>query len=141
MKTVIIDLDGTLADNNHRKHLLPDFDAFNLACVDDTLVQPVAVLARILWQTNFDIHIFSGRGEIAERQTREWLSRNFIRYNRLTMRPAGDYTADHELKLRWAKEFGYTPDNVAFILDDRNSVVQMWRENGFTCFQVAEGNF
>ena len=30
---------------------------------------------------------------------------------------------------------------VEFILDDRNQVVDMWREMGLTCLQVAEGNF
>ena len=27
------------------------------------------------------------------------------------------------------------------VLDDRNQVVKMWRENGLTCLQVAEGDF
>jgi predicted kinase len=31
--------------------------------------------------------------------------------------------------------------NVLCVLDDRNSVVQFWREKGLTCFQVAPGNF
>jgi len=28
-----------------------------------------------------------------------------------------------------------------FVLDDRDQVVNMWREQGFKCLQVAEGNF
>jgi hypothetical protein len=31
--------------------------------------------------------------------------------------------------------------NVWFVLDDRNSVVKMWREIGLTCLQVEEGNY
>jgi hypothetical protein len=27
------------------------------------------------------------------------------------------------------------------VFDDRNGVVNMWRENGIPCFQVAEGDF
>ena len=30
---------------------------------------------------------------------------------------------------------------IDFILDDRNQVVNMWRELGFTVMQVADGNF
>ena len=30
---------------------------------------------------------------------------------------------------------------VFFTVDDRNQVVDMWRENGIPCFQAAEGNF
>ena len=32
-------------------------------------------------------------------------------------------------------------DNVAMVFDDRNQVVDMWRQNGLTCFQVADGDF
>ena len=28
-----------------------------------------------------------------------------------------------------------------FAVEDRNSVVKMWRDLGLTCMQVAEGNF
>ena len=31
--------------------------------------------------------------------------------------------------------------NVLCVLDDRDQVVQFWRERGLTCFQVAPGNF
>jgi len=27
------------------------------------------------------------------------------------------------------------------VFDDRQQVVDMWRQNGLTCFQVADGNF
>lgn len=34
------------------------------------------------------------------------------------------------------------PDyRVAFILEDRNSMVKKWRELGFKCLQVADGDF
>ena len=32
-------------------------------------------------------------------------------------------------------------DNVFAVFDDRNQVVDMWRSNGLTCFQVADGDF
>ena len=32
--------------------------------------------------------------------------------------------------------------NVKYVFDDRNQVVDMWRNGlGLTCFQVADGNF
>jgi hypothetical protein len=30
---------------------------------------------------------------------------------------------------------------VVLCLDDRNSVVKLWRDLGLTCLQVAEGDF
>ena len=32
-------------------------------------------------------------------------------------------------------------EDVHFILEDRDSMVQKWRELGYTCLQVREGNF
>ena len=32
-------------------------------------------------------------------------------------------------------------DDVFMTVDDRQKVVDMWRENGLTCFQVAPGDF
>ena len=33
------------------------------------------------------------------------------------------------------------PANTFIVLDDRDQVVKMWRERGFRCLQVANGNF
>jgi hypothetical protein len=30
---------------------------------------------------------------------------------------------------------------IEYILDDRNQVVEMWRNMGLTCLQVADGDF
>jgi hypothetical protein len=55
------------------------------------------------------------------------------------MRPQGSFTPDDVLKQAWLDELG--ADNVFCVFDDRDKVVQMWRNNGLTCFQVAPGNF
>ena len=36
---------------------------------------------------------------------------------------------------------GLDKDDVFAVFDDRNQVVDMWRSNGLTCFQVAKGDF
>ena len=56
------------------------------------------------------------------------------------MRPQNHlYLPDNDLKQMWLDNIG--KDNVAMVFDDRNQVVDMWRQNGLTCFQVADGNF
>jgi len=62
----------------------------------------------------------------------------------LLMRPDGDYRPDAELKSELFDKLvdihGFdTKDTIIF--DDRQSVVDMWRARGLTCFQVAEGDF
>ena len=62
----------------------------------------------------------------------------------LLMRPDGDYRPDAELKSELFDKLvdihGFdTEDTIIF--DDRQSVVDMWRARGLTCFQVAKGDF
>ena len=56
------------------------------------------------------------------------------------MRPKDDYRKDSLVK----KEI-YNNElskyNVLFVYDDRNQVVDMWRELGVKVFQVEPGNF
>lgn len=148
MKTVIVDLDGTLALISHRQHLIkrkgraPDWDGFFLACDKDKPNYPVIETVKLYKQAGYRIHIFSGRGKIAEQKTLAWLEKYQIPYDAITMREEKDYTPDDQLKETWLKH--YYPDflqQVFMVLDDRNKVVNMWRTLGLTCLQVAEGNF
>ena len=139
----IFDLDGTLALIDHRRRYVEgkdkDWDAFNLACVDDDPNSPVINVLRCLERSGDTIVIYSGRDDTAKDQTKEWLAEHDIPYHRLRMRPHGDFTPDEELKLSWAlEENGETIDGV---FDDRQKIVDMWRANGLTCFQVAKGDF
>ena len=61
-------------------------------------------------------------------------------FDTLTMRTKHyHYTKDSDLKQMWLDGIGV--DNVAMVFDDRNQVVDMWRDNGLTVFQVAQGDF
>lgn len=146
---VVVDLDGTVALNQHRYHLIDkkdgrkvNWDAFFLACTDDLPNAPVIETVNALSAMGYFIHIFSARGKIAHKQTLDWLDKYKVEYDKLTMREIGCYEPDEILKENWLKE--YYPDyleSVSFVIDDRAKVVKMWRGLGLTCFQVAEGNF
>jgi len=56
------------------------------------------------------------------------------------MRKAGDKRKDSIVKYEIAKEL-VEKYYIKYVFDDRNSVVKMWREAGFRCLQVADGNF
>jgi hypothetical protein len=163
MKNVIIcDLDGTLADLRHRRHLVerptpeqlasthqgwkPNWPAFHSACVDDTpLSDTIAVVDALACdpRARRELWIVSGRSEAVRAQTEAWLWRQgVIHWNRLIMRPVGDYTRDDDLKERWLLG-GILPrkERILCVFDDRDRVVKMWRRHGLTCHQVAPGDF
>ena len=141
---IIFDLDGTLALVDHRRHLVEgknkDFTAFNAACVDDLPNLPIIAINQAMYQTHIT-WIFSGRHEKHYDETVLWLKENGVRWNYLKMRPADKHSMpDKDLKREWLHEHGIK-DRVLFMIDDRQRVVNMWREEGLTCLQVAPGNF
>ena len=133
---IICDLDGTLALLNGRN----PYDASTAAM--DLLNKPIA---DILKRYQFDCHIIlvSGRKSIYKGQTTVFLVKHDLitEKTKLYMRGADDNRKDaivkKEIYDRYIKDKYY----VKFVLDDRDQVVEMWRKEGLTCLQVAEGNF
>ena len=59
------------------------------------------------------------------------------RYQIFILSGRSDITRDATID--WLNRYGV--DNVAMVFDDRQQVVDMWRSNGLTTFQVADGDF
>lgn len=59
----------------------------------------------------------------------------------LHMRKAGDGRRDSIVKAEMFDSDIATNFNVLGVFDDRQQVVDMWRDKGLTVFQVAEGDF
>lgn len=57
------------------------------------------------------------------------------------MRPEGDERKDSIVKQEIYEKYIKDRYNVRFVLDDRNQVVDMWREVGLKVLQVAPGDF
>lgn len=60
---------------------------------------------------------------------------------RLLMRGCDDNRPDAEVKKSTYFNEIEPGFDVWLVLDDRNQTVEMWREIGLTCLQVANGNF
>ena len=100
---------------------------------------PVITMANLL-SSKYRIWILSGRSDVTHQATVDWLAKNGVDYDHLVMRPQNHlYMPDNDLKQMWLDNIG--KDNVAMVFDDRQQVVDMWRKNGLTTFQVADGDF
>lgn len=151
-KFVVVDIDGTIARVGDRLKYLrqtpKDYEAFYNACDEDEVIIPIADLVDTL-TCHYDIVFCTGRKEYCYAKTYEWLKNYILGSNTknspLLMRSKNDNRHDVEVKpellLRWMKENHYTQENIAFILEDRTSMVNKWRELGFTCLQVANGDY
>ena len=144
-KAVIIDLDGTLCDTAHRQHFMQgekkDWPGFYKAIARDPVARWCDELIDAMIAAGYCILLVSGRPKTYEPETMTWLMANQIRFDELHMRREGDFRKDRQIK----KEI-YESDikpfyDVVFCVDDRQQVVDMWREIGLTCLQCAEGDF
>ena len=144
----IFDLDGTLANIEHRLHCIrveegrkPDWNRFNELCIYDTPILPVVNMARLLADTH---HIVICSGRMATKsvsdKTQKWLKLNHITYSALYMREENDYRPDHIIKEECYNQI-VLKYFIAGVFDDRKSVVDMWRSKGLICYQVADEAF
>ena len=152
MKSIIFDLDGTLALIDDRRTLSTkdngkiDWDIFfdpnniNL----DKPNQPVIKVAQMFKDSGFRIVILSGRLKTTKDVTKKWLENFNVPFDVLKMRPDNKqfkFMSDDDLKQGWLDTLFANKEDVFAVFDDRNKVVDMWRSNGLNVFQVAEGDF
>jgi hypothetical protein len=138
MKTIVIDLDGTLANVDHRTHYVrrdrPEWDAFYEACDKDSLNVWCAKLMESFYMRGYEVLIVSARRDTEKAKTLQWLSNHKVQYSELIMlRKGNESTPDTKLKKAWLDSYG--KEKILFIVDDRQKVVDMWRSEGMTCLQ------
>lgn len=148
---VICDVDGTLSDPTHRLHYVkkdeqvsgwkPRWDKFHAEVDEDGLHEDIRDLLLDLSQCGCYILVVSGRSPDygCGKATEDWLDKNGVPYRHLFMRSSGDTRPDFVHK---QEILDLLPkDRIAFVIDDRQQVVDMWRKNGLRCLQVAKGDF
>ena len=147
--TIDCDLDGTTSLLNGRS----PYDASN--CDKDPPNTPVVECIKGMYQylviraiaekkdpTKVKVLFTSGREEKYREPTERFLAEHLpgIPYE-LHMRKTGDMRKDAIIKREMFDNEIRGRYNILFVLDDRNQVVDNWREMGLHCFQVAPGNF
>lgn len=135
-KAVICDLDGTLALMNGRN----PFDASS--CENDLLNVPVNRVLENYRKLGYKIILLSGRQDQFREQTERWLLQHGVEYEVLLMRKFKDNRKDSIIKREIFEEHIRGTYFIDLVLDDRNQVVDMWRDElRLPCFQVYYGDF
>lgn len=149
---IIVDIDGTVADVSHRRHHVmhgkKEWGKFFEKMGDDLPIYPVIAVIESLVKSNSDykFFIFTGRPEENREITERWLAYHcpvlwdMVGSSGLFMRPVGNFLPDVEVKVTMLNVIEERHKVIA-TFDDRQSVVDMWRARGITCFQCAPGDF
>ena len=149
---IIVDLDGTLADISARKAksvlsngetnwdemFNPDNISLDVPRFD--IMQQIE--AFLVDNPGTEVIITSGRSDRTREDTRYWLTKHGFLYNRLLMRPNGDYTPDDVLKEKFLNTYMDKTKCIG-VWDDRKKVVLMWRRNGLivnVCGDLPDGS-
>lgn len=133
---IVCDLDGTLALSDGRSPY------------DGTKVDEDKVNFQLLWvleelAKNTTIIFVSGREatDICRTKTEEWLNKHCSFKFALFMRNKDDRRKDAVVKEEIYKNKIEPNYNVRLVFDDRNQVVDKWRQLGLLCAQVYYGDF
>lgn len=142
-KYIVVDLDGTLANIEHRLHFVQQkkkqFEKFYAATYQDSMNKWCYELIMAANNSGIRVFIVSARPNRLFLTTAQWLVQRGIPQGHIELvllRGEKDFTPDHELKRNWLRGNPKIKQHILFVVDDRQRVVDMWREEGLVCLQA-----
>lgn len=144
IKAAIIDIDGTIANTDHRLPLLKngnytpeDWEKFIDAQLDDQPNPWCVAIVKAMHKAGYKIIFVTGRYYSEFKNTDSWLKKHLPKYLHkyvLLMRTDTDKRPDYESKEQIIKSIQDTYD-ILFAIDDKPSVVKMFRSIGIPCLE------
>jgi hypothetical protein len=134
-KAIIVDIDGTVSHKTDRD--IYDYKE----SINDNSDKVILEVVRSLWHQGYKVLFVTGRSDDCITVTRAWLATHCPYYFALHMRQAGDFRKDAIVKQEIYENYIKDEYDVLCVFDDRQQVVDMWREIGLKCLQVQPGDF
>lgn len=151
IKILLLDLDGTLYDNTHRNHLAPrgkagrvalNWEPWHAACAGDTLIEPVAAVARAMAADGWLCYVLTRRSD-----SQRYITQNRLRADNVPFvaaefasmhddRPAPDYKAAIVRNIRDNLERFRQADYSIMALEDSPEVIAALEAEGVKTLQV-----
>jgi uncharacterized HAD superfamily protein len=138
----IFDIDGTLANCDHRLHYVKNkpknWDAFYSECMSDHVIWPIAEMLE-LFRKNHLIYIVTGRPERNRELTELWLNNNNIYFDKLIMRGDRDFRKSPDYKSIVCDIIEAEGNKIILSVEDRKDCVNMFINRGIYTFDVSNG--
>jgi hypothetical protein len=143
----VFDIDGTVANGDHRKYLLSTLSGqrkwdewYKLAYLD-LPHRDIIDFTHVAKMISMPVMMCTGRQDECRETTVRWLYDHYVIYDRLYMRTTGDHRDDAVIKLELVNQMKSDGFNPVLAFEDRDRVVKMWRDLGVRCLQVNYGDF
>jgi len=135
MKAIICDIDGVIANTDHRIHHLDgikDYLSFYDEMSSDAPILSTIQLLKVLKEA-YVVILITARPDSHRLLTEAWLEEHNVPYDYLYMRKAGDFRPDVIVKEEIY--FAQVNHEIVAVFEDRTRVVEMWRKLGLPCWQ------
>lgn len=152
-KYVIVDIDGTISFSPIRQARILEklkytpieempWEELFQDCDKDEPIWPVIDLVLAI-SNRYHIVFCTSRNITFKEKTQIWIDDYIDLWKApLLMRKSiNDHRSDAIVKPELLKEAGITTENTAFILEDKNSMVEAWRELGFIVLQPVKNEY
>ena len=142
MKCVIFDIDGTLANCEHRTHFISkkDWNSFYNSCFEDAVIEQVCFLID-KFKNDFKIILLTGRPESNLNLTIEWLNKNNIYFDEIIMRKNKDFRKSPLFKQENIINLINEGYEIFCAFEDRLDCVEMYKNMGVFVFNVANNQY
>lgn len=144
-KIVVFDIDGTLANIEHRRAFVAtkpkNWRAFTAGIPNDTAHQDIVELTHLFWNAGHRVILCSGRGMEHRHVTIKQMEKFVVPFTEIYMRAEKDHRPDYIVKVELLQQIRKDFGEPWMWFDDRQQVVDAIRAEGVRVLQVADGNF
>ena len=141
---IILDIDGTISDSAWRQDYARarQWDDFHSRCEAD---KPHPDVLDMILRLSLSMQILActGRTETYREQTMRWMTKHGVPIDHLIMRGVHDFSRAGDMKISSLEAFFGSKEavleRVAFVLEDNDRSVELFRNYGLPCWQVRSG--
>ena len=139
-KIVICDIDGTIANNDHRQHFLEgkkDWEGFFSELHKDKPIFEIIDKVNSLENEGYKIYFLTGRPEKYRIQTKDWLKKYFAFDLELLMRNNNDRRNKIEIK-KELFQTNLSSLEIKVIFENDPDLILLWKKLGLNVFDVND---
>jgi len=139
-KIVLCDIDGTVANNDHRQHLLKeykDWDLFFSKLDQDEPIKKIIKIVNEYAEQGFLIYFLTGRPERYELKTRQWLEKFFKFQINLIMRKDGDMRDKLLIKHELFSD-NFQPEEILVCIENDLKLCDLWESLDLAVINVND---